>query len=532
MTPGQTLSPTDAFAAMAFPSQGAAPAAEGRSNPFVVLGSGGAAHRRTPRFTDEDLIPKIPLQDGEQYRFHFDMSRCVGCKCCEVACSEQNNNPPEISWRRVGEVEGGTYPNTQRLHMSMGCNHCLEPSCMTGCPVDAYAKDPKTGLVLHNADTCIGCEYCIWNCPYGVPVFNEERGVVGKCDMCHGRILEGDAPACVEACPEQAIQVEIVNIEEWRREYRDAANAPGLPPADHTISTTRVTLPEDLPSELEKADYHRVRPEKPHHSLAAMTVMTQLSAGAVALVWLLGWFTALDRLNLAATGALLVGLASFLASPLHLGRPLFAYRAMRAWKRSWLSREVLLLTSFGLAASCYAAVLWTGTPAAGAAGALATGLGLAGVFASSRIYLVPARPAWNSPYTIAEFFLTAFILGPLFLSALGLGGMALPAAAAAAACLQLLNQGLKFFSLTRSEEFELRASARLLSSDLSKRYLLRLALLVTGGIVMPLLAAPAAGLALALAGELLGRHLFFVSVVPKNMAMSFFEGASSHPEAA
>src|SRR6516225_7254966 len=75
----------------------------------------------------------------------------------------------EINWRRVGEIEGGSYPHTQRLYLSMGCNHCLEPSCLAGCPVDAYTKNSVTGLVLHNAQTCIGCGYCTWNCPYGVP---------------------------------------------------------------------------------------------------------------------------------------------------------------------------------------------------------------------------------------------------------------------------------------------------------------------------------------------------------------------------
>jgi len=105
------------------------------------------------------LIPVRPLEAGEQYRFHFDMTKCIGCKCCVVACNEQNGNTAALNWRRVGEVEGGYYPYAQRYHLSMGCNHCLEPSCLIGCPVEAYTKDPKTGVVLHSADTCIGCQY-------------------------------------------------------------------------------------------------------------------------------------------------------------------------------------------------------------------------------------------------------------------------------------------------------------------------------------------------------------------------------------
>src|SRR4029453_9732819 len=276
-------------------------------------------------------MPQIPLQDGEQYRFHFDMSKCIGCKCCEVACAEQNNNPAHVSWRRVGEVEGGAYPNTQRLYMSMGCNHCLEPACLTGCPTEAYSKDPLTGIVRHDANTCIGCEYCIWNCPYSVPVFNEERGVVGKCDMCYGRLTNDQSPPCIEACPSGAIRIEIVNIEQWKQEYRDAAKAPGLPSADDTISTTRITLPDASPLDLQKADYHRIEAEKPHFSLIFMTLSTQLSVFGFVTSWLLNLFSQSPAPEVAAAGALIVGLLSFGISPLHLGRPAFAFRAIRNW---------------------------------------------------------------------------------------------------------------------------------------------------------------------------------------------------------
>ena len=102
------------------------------------------------------LMPSRALRPGEQYRFHVDMESCIGCKCCVVACNEQNGNPAAINWRRVVEIEGGWYPQTQRSYLSMGCNHCLEPTCLQGCPVDAYSKDGLTGIVRHSADVCIG----------------------------------------------------------------------------------------------------------------------------------------------------------------------------------------------------------------------------------------------------------------------------------------------------------------------------------------------------------------------------------------
>lgn len=265
---------------------------------FVLTPKGAAlsdeaAQCRTQSESKPSVIPQRVLLSGERYRFHLDMTKCIGCKCCVVACNEQNGNPAEIHWRRVGEIEGGWYPQTQRLYLSMGCNHCIEPTCLAGCPVDAYSKDPVTGVVLHGAETCIGCQYCTWNCSYGVPQYNPERGVVGKCDMCHNRLAEGREPACVGACPESAIQIEIVNIADWKLNYA-SANAPGLPSADDSISSTRVTLPGTLPPNMQNADVNRVRPEDPHFPLVVMTVLTQLSVGTFTTVWLLEWLGKVD----------------------------------------------------------------------------------------------------------------------------------------------------------------------------------------------------------------------------------------------
>jgi DMSO reductase anchor subunit len=157
-------------------------------------------------------------------------------------------------------------------------------------------------------------------------------------------------------------------------------------------------------------------------------------------------------------------------------------------------------------------------PGTGALGGATGLLGIAGVTASAFIYLVPARPAWNSKHTLAEFWLTGALLGPLFVAAVSGSTPQLQMAVLIAAGLQLLNQGLKFLWLARSEDFELKASARLLSNDLDRLLVLRFALLVAA----MLLKWPVAALSAALVGELLGRYLFFVSVVPKNMAASFF----------
>jgi formate dehydrogenase iron-sulfur subunit len=532
-------------------------AIEGNSDTLVrltehglAIGSGRSCStgfaEETPHAVFPSLIPARPLAEGEQYRFHFNMTKCIGCRSCEVACNEQNGNPAGIQWRRIGELEGGAYPDTHRHYLSMGCNHCLDAECVRGCPVDAYSKDPVTGIVLHSADACIGCQYCVWNCPYSVPQFNPERGVVGKCDMCRGRLDEGQEPACVNACPEAAIEIEIVNIAAWRENY-SSAESPGMPAAMHTISTTRVTLPEQTGPALERVDSGQIRPEHAHWSLVLMTVLMQAVTGAL-LVMLVGH--QLDALRLmallAATGVALT------LSTTHLGRPAYAWRALKMWRRSWLSREVLLFTLFAitLGAATIAAVAsaWHGTgagqfrlPLEWIAGVL----GVAGTLASACIYLVPARPSWNMLHTPIDFLLSAGFLGSLCASALtGLTqGPLLPAAlpeamqpandtamqlvATGFAVAWVLNHALRIIRLRRSPLFEARAAYSLLASDPLRTQnaisfaLMPISLLIlAGGHPLPALVAGACAV-------LLARYLFFVSVVPLNMGMTFIRARAA-----
>jgi Fe-S-cluster-containing dehydrogenase component/DMSO reductase anchor subunit len=474
--------------------------------------------------------PRMPLRapdPGEQYRFHVDMRKCIGCKCCVVACNEQNGNPAAINWRRVSEIEGGWYPRAERSYMSIGCHHCLEPTCLKGCPVDAYRKDEATGIVLHSADACIGCQYCTWNCSYGVPQYNHERGVVGKCDMCHGRLELGQAPACVSACPSGAIQVEIVNIKSWRAATTaGSATETGLPSGDSSVSTTRITMPDRLPPNAKPVDLVHLKPAEPHWPLVVMTVFTQLSVGAFAAIWILQLAGASAGLAAAAWTSLLVAMLALAASTLHLGRPIYAYRALRMWRRSWLSREVALFTGFSAVACLYAPVLWTQGIAGPALGGVTLLLGFGGVTASACIYRVPSRPSWNTPLTLLQFNLTALTLGPLFAAASGAGASRLLAVSCAGmAGAQFLVLALAFFRSSAADTVELRASSRLLATTLRRPFIARGALLALGAIALPLFTSNAlvlwAAFGLALAGEIIGRYLFFVSAVPKHPAAPY-----------
>ncbi len=500
----------------------------------------------------------LPLEAGEQYRFSFAMDACVGCHSCEVACAEQNDTPVDQAWRRVGELEGGAFPDTRRFSLSMACNHCVEPTCLSGCPTNAYEK-LANGIVAHHPDDCIGCQYCIWNCPYEVPVFNPAKKIVSKCDMCRPRIDEGQKPACVLACPTHAIGVEKVDVQAWRADHA-AADAPGLPPADITLSTTRIVLPPDVPADTRPANEHNARREDPHWPLIVLTLLTQVSLGTVATTVALelagaGAISSGGRSGLGgpATGAFLAGAVALGASLLHLGRPSSALKALRNLRTSWLSREVALFSVFSILSFAYAAS-WAGSgwfgrnEATSALGPVSTSLlgiaaalvGAAGVYASARLYLVPARPVWNSPRTPAAFFATTVAIGPLVgllcldrtkLRPVWVG--LLIAAAAVGTLAQIAVQVRLRTVVGRRPDHQHQGTAQLLDGELRGLFLARLVAGFLGlGLLAFTLAVPldgaAAGARLGAAvavialGELAGRYLFYVCVVPYRMADGFF----------
>ena len=152
---------------------------------------------------------------------------CTGCKACVAACHNLNGLEEEETWRKVGLLVGGSNRLPVIQHVTTACHHCLEPACMEGCPVKAYEKDPVTGIVRHLDDQCIGCQYCILKCPYDVPRYSKSKGIVRKCDMCTNRLADGEAPACVQACPNQAIRITIVQHETVAKKSAERLFLPG-----------------------------------------------------------------------------------------------------------------------------------------------------------------------------------------------------------------------------------------------------------------------------------------------------------------
>jgi DMSO reductase anchor subunit len=341
--------------------------------------------------------------------------------------------------------------------------------------------------------------------------------------MCYGRLTRGQSPACVSACPEGAIQIELVKIAEWKENYKEQANSPGMPSADDSISTTRITLPHRTAKGLHKVDLTHLRTEDAHWPLIIMTVLTQLSVGAFgALVWMqaIG-----ERAHTsAALAALTIAFSALCASTFHLGRPIHAARALKMWRRSWLSREVLLFSMFAGAATIYSAALAFNSQLVSLLGPATALLGICGVGASARLYLAPGRPAWNSPITLLEFFATACLLGTASAIVLSGGGPGKSLALLFAALLTSLGITLKLVRLRFASRHELIASWQLLSSVLLNKLLLRVGLFAAGVLFLLLgdrLGSCVAGLLLLLACEFISRYLFFVSVVPSNIASGY-----------
>lgn len=374
-------------------------------------------------------LPAEPPGPGSQYRFEVDLDRCSGCKACVSACHSLNGLDPGETWRSVGLVIGGGTDDAPvwQQHVTTACHHCLEPACLAGCPVDAYEKDPVTGIVAHLDDQCIGCRYCMLTCPYEVPSFNQRLGVVRKCDMCTGRLSAGEAPACVQGCPTEAISIGVVSTAELAALLAvdvDERVAPTAPRSALTSPTTVYLTKKPVPAQVTAADDHRVVPATNHPPLVAMLVLTQVSVGVVALGVVMSlstdWFGSTGRLGAGpALVAWITTVVAIAASVLHLGRPAMAWRALLGLGHSWLSREILAFGVYGGLGALTAVAAIASLPAqVSVVAGLATSVaGLVGVFCSAQLYAVTGRAFWRLDRTLARFVVTMTVTGATLLTA-------------------------------------------------------------------------------------------------------------------
>lgn len=346
----------------------------------------------------EHLIPLSKPGVGEQYAFEVNLDSCTGCKACVVACHSLNGLDEGESWRDCGAVVSEEDATIQTI--TSACHHCADPACANGCPVLAYDKDKETGIVRHLDDQCIGCSYCQMKCPYDVPKWNVKRGIVRKCDMCHGRLAAGEAPACVQACPNEAIKIRIVS-------RTSTHTGEPLVPGAFDSSYTRPSTQYIGQIKGRPVDDGQLRVDCAHAPLAWMLVLTQFSVG------LLAWMACFGVTFQGSLAAAVTGVIGIVLSTTHLGQPLKAWRAFLGWRKSWLSREIIV---FGQFAPLLLLLVWTQSRLVLLA---ALGVGLVALGCSVMVYADTRRPFWSIRLTSFKFFGTALVLGAAYHGQMG-----------------------------------------------------------------------------------------------------------------
>lgn len=511
----------------------------------------------------EQRIPSAKPGKGQQYGFAVDLDACTGCKACVAACGSLNGLAPDEQWRRTGTLHvpvSAQVPTvgtdsacgtatasacgvgSEVRTVTSACHHCVDPACLNGCPAEAYEKDPITGIVRHLDDACIGCQYCTLMCPYDVPDYRKDLGIVRKCDMCTDRLAEGEAPACVQGCPQGAITISVVDTAEAVSAALSGVETlvPGAPDSGITVPTTRY-VGGDLSGGFDATV--ESRPGHGHPPLVTMLVLTQIAVGTYVAAMLVAANDSASAgprsVTFVALGSALVALA---ASVFHLGRPLLAWRAVLGIGHSWLSREIVAFSVFAALAVADAALRILFQPS-GLLTVLVVASGVFGIWCSVEIYVATRRVWWARWRTALRFGSTAAIGGALLStvmlasteggpSASWIRGVAIVGVTGVVVSLIAAGSGL--WTAGRSAaSVELAGTRNLLLHPLRDLVALRVSFALLGALLIPLaLAVDASGtaadgmptfwsylvaLCFVVAGEFLERHLFFVGSAPRRM---------------
>lgn len=436
-----------------------------------------------PMHINENPDVGINPNRNKQHGFFFTADNCIGCHACEAACSEKNENPAHIAFRSVGYVEGGSYPDFKRMNISMACNHCDNPVCLKGCPTKAYTKHAEYGAVLQDPETCFGCGYCTWVCPYNAPQLDPIKGQVSKCNMCVDRLEVGLKPACVSACVGNALDFGVIeNVPQNREQAK--CSIPGFPDPEITNPNVRFQQTNTMPIEMTRTDsmpvkYHKddkgeykpvidQKKGKAKHwnlgklssrenPLVIFTLAMQMVMGAFALCFLgdiLGVSFLSNLRDSVVYAPLLIaclsigGFGTFM-SAMHLGKPHRFYRGFNNLRHSPMSREILGMAGFmsslglhtlfsvpsnGIFQSLYSSLIGSDITALISlelAGTLANVFGFGallfialGLYYMTRCYRIEARPFWNH-YQVS----TSFVGNALSLGSLMAGGVIVSVAA-------------------------------------------------------------------------------------------------------
>lgn len=396
-----------------------------------------------------------PTSGNPRYGMVVDLNRCVGCQTCTIACKHANDTPPGVQWRKVLDIERGTFPDVERLFMVVGCQHCAEPPCVPVCPTGA-TKQRGDGLVTMDYDTCIGCGYCAVACPYqartivegkdwyyGEPtvqeahVYHDERvGVANKCTFCVERIDEAKeegkvpgvdpdyTPACASACIASAIHFgdfndagsnvsQLAAENDFFQMHAELGTDPQIRYLYEVPNATpgRDAEPEETDDELLRDPANPLAGELQRFwdFRAGMNfVMGGMSSGLVVMATLAHFVaglsdTALLYLTVAAGVGMAVGLGFVF---FEIGRKLRFWRVLLRPQSSWMTRETYAVALFYPA--LVADVLWPGPVLH-----LVVALAAAGFLYSQARILHAAKgiPAWRTDVMPVMLVLTGLLEG-------------------------------------------------------------------------------------------------------------------------
>jgi Fe-S-cluster-containing dehydrogenase component/DMSO reductase anchor subunit len=415
--------------------------------------------------------------------FIFDPALCVSCKACSAACSVENSFTVEA--RTILSYNSEADLSLPLSNLSIACNHCETAVCMNGCPASAYLRESSSGALIIDDKKCIGCKYCIWNCPYDAPKYDPVNRVIGKCNLCNSRLKEGILPACTEGCPTGALSYG--NIDDT-----DLSNRPQWFPGEELNPALRFKskfsdiplriIPSYVFNETTRTFASEQKVTGPEWSLIFFTFLTALSVSLISLS-LVNNHLADKMLFISLT--LLPGMFSLF----HLGKWYRAWRAVLNLRSSPLSREILLYIIYSLISilSIIFQLPWLLIAAS------LTGLLL--LIAIDAVYIYSIRN-FTAYLHSGQTFLTALIIISF------LSGSILPFIFIAAIKLSL--------SVYRIDNKHTNRNILIIRN-------IRIALLIIAGagIVSGISYPEAAVIILLIAGELLDRILFYLDFEPQ-----------------
>ncbi len=272
--------------------------------------------------------------------FIFDHNLCVACNACTAACIIENGWP--FRARRIYSSASNAASGLPPVNISLACNHCANPVCMEGCPSAAYSRD-ESGAVVIDDTKCLGCKYCQWNCPYNAPQYIVKEHVIGKCNLCSGRLAEGLLPACSTACPTGALgygQIAGRKPSEVIPWFPEKNLEPSL------LFTGRIMKPPTIiPGDAFEPEPPLPTEDRPalkeDWSLVAFSFLTILSVSRTISALMAGVFP--DMI-----GSLALAVLAALLSLSHLGQWKRSWQVLANLKNSPLSREIALFMLYVL----------------------------------------------------------------------------------------------------------------------------------------------------------------------------------------